>query len=784
MSDASADIEIQHIRSDAILVSRRRVVLSSDDDDDRDLSLGPQENLGHLAADDHQPEAYVPTTDIEAMIFVLVSLSEEYLSQAHSLMHLAIKNKDAMLQYRKLIFASIKVLTAVVNKLTKIPPTTEVSIYLKLAQIYYSETSDYDKCEVYLNKAITISSRTNLLHLQFQAEYFAAVIISSDNSKIALKYLNSKIEEFKSLGYVHWVRIFELLKINLLLTIEPKTALINLKVFNGYSNLHENLKQFTLLMEANLKLYQGSPSEALVILKETRQRTYDIVKLECKPHLVAMMLLNELKCYIQLNDFHKAKDTIAEINKFIEAETKQNLSDWPSDGSFNLEVSIPVNPTKFKEYPFKVTWLSIEEVQILLWLYSGICYLLRYYEKNKAIKYLSTALTLADKYMAKLKERGFTRKVVSLSNGDSLSPDMNCLNLKLMRLKFIKFQIIYYQCYYSMLLNEQEPNTNKKNVKNLHDQIESLSELEKKCFKSPFIKNLYLLALISQNEGNLELAKLLYIKLREASAQRVSNQYNSQESKLTYFCSSIGIGGKAFEPKSSNSEIYIYSTLNYLLILESELSKLKNINSTSSLSSYKDTLLFAASRNNDQIEKITKERNILLGELNLWFAKAAKQLAHYHQPNTFITSNKLLIETKHIFDIIFNQLSHYQIVDILANITGNPEDLKDTISNTRINNNQSQTSSLVQDLAPELYAVANFLKAEHSPDSITKQKFLLQCFVFSKLSRNMVLRYLSGMWIYENYKRFGDTKEAELQLKKNESIKQGILEMFVNTRKF
>ncbi|GMM33093.1 hypothetical protein DASC09_004180 [Saccharomycopsis crataegensis] len=761
-----------------IEMSRKRkhheVITDQDEDASQDLSL----------ADESQQE-YIPASDVEAMIYVLTRVANEYLTHARSMVHLVASNQQKLLEYRKLVFACIKTLTTIVTKLSNIPPNTETSIFLKLAQLYYYETNDLKKCEINLNKAMTISKRSKVLHLQFQAEFFSAVIICSDNSRIALKYLNSKIEEFTNLGYIHWVRIFEFLKINLLLTVEPKTALTNLKVFNGYTNLNENLKQFSLLMEANLKLYRGSPLDACNILKlcQSRMETLKLAKI---PQLTAMLLLNQLKCGIQMTDFEGSRKTIAKLNSFVENESKNNLPNWPSDGSFNLKITLPTNAHNVKDYPFKVNWLSIEEVQIISWLYCGICYIYKFYEKDRSITYLNTALTLTDRYSAKIKTKGFTRKGSNPLNnidGNTLA-DINTLNLKIIRLKFIKIQILYYQCFYDLLSNEHQPSSIKSKLHAIQTQLESLSTVEKKCFKLPFMKNLYLLALVSQNEGNLSPAKYLYYKIRELlKSPNSGSTKNLSESKLAYFCNTLGIGGNTFAARDENSEIYVYSTLNCIIILESDLAILKQINNDPTIS--KEVL----AKNNGEITKITAERNSLLNEINLMFENGKKNTVDQGQQGIIITnnhlgfasSNKLVLASKNIFDVVFNQLTHQQVKSILENIV--PPSVLHNSSEVSEANDHDQVATLVQQLSPELYALATYLLSKSATDSISKQRFLLQSIASSKIAHNLVLQYLSGMKLYENYQKLGQQAEADLQLQHNSQLREKILAMFVDSQK-
>ncbi|ODV58892.1 cohesin-loading factor complex subunit SCC4 ASCRUDRAFT_117568 [Ascoidea rubescens DSM 1968] len=710
----------------------------------------------------------------QVMNHILLSLSREYFDIAHNNIHHAIRDEAGLKSYFKLIYMAINCLTAILNTSKNLSPNLEASIYLKLSQIYFNETENYDIAENYVNKAITISSRVNNLNLKYISEYLASNVISINNPKVAIKYINSKMRDLKILKETQWLKVFEFYKINLLLNLDPKFGLNLLRKFNESNNeiYDKNLRQLSILFEINLNIYRGSPKMAMILMRD-----YFIKQLDNKnktelelceiPQLHSVYILNEINLALVQYQFRQGKKSIRKLSEFITDQRQNNWNNWNPDGSFKMLCQIN---NHHASVPFKINWLTLDELYIINKLFAGLMYLSKYFEKNKAMLYFKSALIACQKQIKKFISIGLNDEVhlqndtkntggeIKQYYGDYIgdnSGDLNVFNLKLIRLNFIKFQIKFYLIYYEYMVNENLKSFDelKLKINELINELNKLTIFERNHYKNFYKKFYFILALILQNEGDLRLAKSLYLKVRELLSDNNDNNTKNdtiESYQLNFFSFVNNLGGERIEGKENHSQLYIFSTFNLILIVENNLNFLKDL-----------------SNNSIEIERLTNERNTYLQEINTYFEEENKEeidkITNNHKIQTnedFIKSDFLLNETKKLFNILFNDISQEDSNTILSNII--------------------QESNYFQNISPELYSIAVLMVSEQFLDSLTKCRFLLQCIHFSTISRNKVLNYLSSLYLYHNYYKNGAVYEANLQYEKCVAIQQEITTLFGN----
>lgn len=607
------------------------------------------------------------SSDLEAMVYILSHLSEEFLTHAHRLSHLARSpgpNRDT---YYAFIYSSIKTLTSALS-LQNLPPATEVSVLLRLAQIYMEETENFECCERYISKALSLAERTGD-QLYLHAEVFAAIIVSRGSSRVALRYLTAKTKSLASLGRLLSSQVLQLFRQAVLMAADPKAGLIALREFNSRQDLPIEIWQLLALREVSYALFRGNPKLAGSILEEFARKEKSGV-----PQIQAMELLNSILWLFHASDLDSCRKKISLLNSLLAEQVKGNKKKWSSDGSFALNIA----DAKIEGFQLKVNWLSLEEVQCVLWLYSGLCTMHKYHDSSKAQYYLSTALSLVQKHEDSVVQKGVVKGSRIL---------LSDLNIKLMRLKFIRLQINFYLCFWHHLSSRDDIKETKKSLFSLQNTLQSLSPTEQACFKKPFVKNAYLLGLLSQNSNNFKAAAFYYTKVRELCSRPESFGL-SRDLEFAYFCALIGLGSQT--PYEGHSELYLFSTLNLILVLNA----------------------MAKTATPDEMVSLTSERNFLLEELSLMM-KIDENL-----------SKVLLFETKTLFDVIFDSSSYQNLQKLLSKLLEEPRKS--------------------HGFSPDLYVLSAFVLSKATPDSTEKRRLLQDCFTLSLKTQSFAIRNLAA----------------------------------------
>lgn len=671
---------------------------------------------------------------IQLVVYTLSRLADDYLSQAHALD--VARSPANVSQYNLLLYASIKIYTSILSNNLNLPATTEISLYLRLAEIYHQETDNYEIMENYLNKAITILKRTNNLDLQFRAEFLQALILINGNHKIGLKYLNLKIENFKELQLFHWIKLFEFLKILLLINNDVKLSLNLLNNFNINNTGENQFEIYCLLIHANLHLSLNHLKDCRAILN-TLETCFAKGNIDStNKHFYSMFKLIDLKYNIELKNYHKSKLLINEFNKFIEL----NFSTWNS--TFSILIPLPINLNKLSNFSFQIKWFSIEELQIILWLLCGIFNLYNYHKLNKPYKYLQMSLRMLDAYNSKI----LLPKNHKTSLIDKSGISMNDLNLKIFKLKYLRFQILYYLSYYELLTE----NLNFANSKlmNLQELLHELPPHYRSILKFPFLKNVYLSALIHQNEGKLLSAKNLYMKI--LNTQYLTDDqpvYNSDSAPvITYNFPSLFYLNINKLSAVQNNQLFIYSSLNLLLIYLQELK---------------------TSADSKIIESLTIQRNEVLNNLKSLIIDCDDELLQK-------TVDLVLSLFKNSNDEKSNDTSDYSVLS-----DKNIDPHKMLLETSGLLNESANGSITMETMDILLYDILYKLihQRNQATTIMTKQQSLLECFKNSKLSKNLAIRYFTSYQLCEIFKNLDDPQNMDIQFEKTIKLERDLNSM-------
>lgn len=500
----------------------------------------------------------------ELVVKNLIISSDYFLNKAYEIV-LDTNAVNGSKTYFKMIKLSIKSLLLLIKKYSKcLNPYLELIIYFKLAKIYFTETENLNRADDYVNKAISIATRNNLIKVKFICEFLAAQILEKSNPRLCLNYINERIANLRMIGLHSLSSLFALLKINNLLSQDPNTGFIVLQSLCQDLQIDDTTRSLCFIYQANLHLYRGSPNYSLELLNQAEklmhghEGNYPI-------QLQAILLLLKYSVYIQIDDKSGSKHIMQSISDFILSEQLKHWNSWKEDGTFKMNIAIPSNSDINDVLPYQVTWLNSDEFVIMFYFLTGVHFLPEIYiKKYKSKKVFQKCLQILDNQLQELKGMRTSERCFPL----------NQLTKKIIRLNFIKYYINYYQVWMNFL------DKNFTGIEPLNDFLESCNtnkfSNEELCYYKLLIpKILYLFGIFFQYKGDLKAAKYYYMRVRNFTL------YEQDPSKaiesVSILQSSLGFGGEIFQSKEEFNELYIYSTLHLVMIAEFEVYRISNL---------------------------------------------------------------------------------------------------------------------------------------------------------------------------------------------------------------
>jgi len=533
----------------------------------------------------------------ELVVKNLIITSDYFLNKAHEIV-LDANTVNGSKAYFKMIKLSIKSLLLLVKKYIKcLNPYLELIIYFKLAKIYFTETENLNRADDYANKAISIATRNNLIKVKFICEFLATQILEKSNPRLCLNYINERIANFRLISLHSLSSLFALLKINNLLSQEPNTGLIVLQSLCQDPKIDDITKALCFIYQANLHLYRGSPNYSLDLLNNAEKLMHDHEG-NYPIQLKAILSLLKYSVYIQIDDKSGSKNIMQSISDFILSEQLKHWNNWKEDGTFQINIAISSNYDINDNLPYQVTWLNSDEFVIMFYFLTGVHFLPEIYvKKYKSKKVFQKCLEILDAQLQELKGIRASERCFPL----------NQLTKKIIRLRFIRYYINYYQVWMNFL------DKNFTGIEPLNDFLESFntnkfSNEELCCYKLLIPKIFYLFGIFFQYKGDLKAAKYYYMRVRNLTLYE--QDPSSEMERISILQSSLGFGGDIFQSKEEFSELYIYSTLHLVMIAEFEAYRISNFaqNSTQLTNDRDDSFRFRSVLYQD-LAKVFAQKN-------------------------------------------------------------------------------------------------------------------------------------------------------------------------------
>lgn len=568
------------------------------------FEVGSQEFLDSLLQDENATK--------ELIVDNLLLSSDSFVREAHELV-LETNDIVGSKTYFKLIKLAIKALLILVKRYDYcLSPQLELAVYFKLAKLYFYETENIDRADVYINMAIAVAGRNNLLKMKFVSEFLASRILEKTNPGLFLNYLNDRISSYNDMSLTNLTDFLVLLKINYLLVNDPNTGVVLLQALSVNKTLSPVIRTLCTLYQCSLLLHRGSPNEAKALLDKLVPSMEDLT-LGQPSQIKAMFLLCRFAYFIQTNDHDGGKKALRDIANYINGERTTEWSTWKPDGTFIL--TVPLDETLGSQSTsFLITWLNSDEFVVVYYFLSGVHYIMDSSTSKRAKKVFDACLTTIDNQMMELTKATESRRNFAIDH----------LTNKIVRLSYIRYSVAYYQAWYSFMNNDFT------GIAHLESFIKALNSdeftTEELCYYKLLIPRiLYLLGVYSHFRGEKSTAKNYFLKVRNWTV--LNTMKKSREASPLQL--NMGIGCESFSPENEFSELFTFSTFHLVLLTEFELRRL----STEAESN------FAIS---SEVERCHLFLTALYHDLTKIFAYEDKVTSNSFTMN-FANSNKLLI---------------------------------------------------------------------------------------------------------------------------------------------
>lgn len=494
-------------------------------------------------------EEYTSSADFS--ISWLIHTSEDFIRQAHTSV-LDANDIQGTKTYFKLIKLALKALHMLITKYrTSLNPALELVVYYELAHIYFSETENLEMADTYINKAIALSSRHNLVRSRIICEFLCSQILQTSNPNLVASYLVEKQTSYSNQGLHNISDLFALARVNNLLVTDAQTGLTTLQSICQRPGVHPIVRILSLLYQTSLNLYQGNPEDGALCISEVEK----LLTPDHPPQLRAMCHLLKFAYYISANKAEKGKPYLEILSSFISLQRLGNWKGWQEDGAF--ETTVPIINDGEEEVPFRVLWLSSDEFVIMFYFLSGVLFLTTGASHKRTNKVFSTCLDIIGLQIEELTKAKQSTRNFPIAE----------LTGKIVRLNYVRFSIHFYRVWLNFIVADDFTG-----VAFLQGFIKSFDEdnftKEELCYYRPLIPRiLYLTAIYFQAHGDLKAAKYYFARVKHMS----SSSQSLSGPEISFLQKGLGIGCESSLAKDHYSELYMFSTLHLLLITEYEM---------------------------------------------------------------------------------------------------------------------------------------------------------------------------------------------------------------------
>lgn len=290
----------------------------------------------------------------EFHVLHLISLSDEYLKQAHQNVTNVRIYTDGQEQYFKLIKLSIKTLLFILKKYKNtLSPEVETFVLISLARIYLEETRNFDKAEHYANLALAVALENRMIEHMVLCRLLIVRALKQTDNRLALRVLKPMADIYSQ--YPDIVTFFSIIK------FEIDYDSLHLQKHCPYEMSSDIMKAVFYINLATKFLQSSNISYCLDLLSKSETH---LEALENPPIQVqAMAHLLKYQCYILCGDNLLIQNYFVHLNEFTK---RRDVIAWKTDSHDN-RIRIPIEMANNRYFNLILSWISGKEFFLLLY---------------------------------------------------------------------------------------------------------------------------------------------------------------------------------------------------------------------------------------------------------------------------------------------------------------------------------------------------------------------------------------------------------------------------------
>lgn len=290
----------------------------------------------------------------EFHVLHLISLSDEYLKQAHQNVSNVRIYTNGQEQYFKLIKLSIKTLLFILKKYKNtLSPEVETFVLISLARIYLEETRNFDKAEYYANLALAVALENRMMEHIVLCRLLIVRALKETDNRLALRMLLPTIDTYSH--YPDIVTFFSILEFEIDYNGQ------HLQKYRPHEMSSDIMKAVFYINLATKFLQSSNISCCLDLLSKSETH---LKALENPPiQVMAMAHLLKYQCFILCGDNLLIQNYFVHLNEFTK---RRDVLAWKTDSHDN-RIRIPIEMAYNRHFNLVLSWISGKEFFLLLY---------------------------------------------------------------------------------------------------------------------------------------------------------------------------------------------------------------------------------------------------------------------------------------------------------------------------------------------------------------------------------------------------------------------------------
>jgi hypothetical protein len=369
--------------------------------------------LTDLASSQVVPPTPPPDVDYQS---VLLSLSDEYVSAAHS-MSARLCSPDAtdedLSYYHQLIATALGCLESLIKNYRLRDARKEARVRLRFASLLFEETEETVAAEECLSKGITFCERNRLTDTKYAMHHLLVRVMHKTNATAATRTLEKLIHEVETMGLTPWIYAFRFLRVSLSVQSggpsDASAVLRHLAALIDHADAyqHTGVQVAAATLDAIVHLQSGDNMAADIASRSLASaRTHQLGSVMNElPQLRATIDILELACaFMQSSPPDQTAQKMIQFHQSLDA--KSMVTGWTTDGSFSLPLGVPsigdveadtggiFRSTSKGELALAFMWFTRSQLYMIGYMLGGISKMNKNGEDRKSETFLAEGLKL------------------------------------------------------------------------------------------------------------------------------------------------------------------------------------------------------------------------------------------------------------------------------------------------------------------------------------------------------------------------------------------------------